>query len=88
MKDWLIFIFFLGRFTAQAEKRTSIIIVSPIIDFCSVIISCGVIQSLFSEIEKKSIINFENHLGEAFDIPKNTNDGEKIFSGILERADS
>ena len=88
MKDWLRFLFFLGRFTAQAEKKTSIIIVSPIIDFCSVIISCGVIQSLFSEIEKKSIINFDDHLGEAFNFPKNTNEGEKIFSGILERADS
>ena len=27
-------------------------------------------------------------MGEAFNFPKNTNDGEKIFSGILERADS
>jgi len=87
MKDWLRFLFYFGRFHGGYEKSISSIIVSPMIDFCSAVISCGIIHEKFSEIETENIINFQDCIGEAFNFPKNTNDGEKIFSGILESAD-
>ena len=86
MKDWIKFLFDTGEFAVNYQGKIQLFIVSPHIDFCSVILSSGILHSKYSKISREQVNDFENHIGESFFFPS-PSDSMKHFKGVLERID-
>ena len=85
MKDWIKFLFFAGEFSVNHKDKIELFIISPQIDFCALILSGGILHSKYSGMDQEQIVDYENHIGESFIFPTNTDDGIKLYTGILEK---
>ena len=85
MKDWIKFLFFTGEFSVNHRDKIELFIISPHIDFCALILSSGILHSKYSGMDQEQIVDYENHIGESFIFPTNTDDGIKLYTGILEK---
>ena len=85
MKDWINFLFFTGEFSVNHKDKIELFIISPQIDFCALILSSGILHSKYSSLDQEHIFDYENHIGESFIFPANTDDGMKLYTGILEK---
>ena len=72
MKDWIKFLFFAGEFSVNHKDKIELFIISPQIDFCALILSGGILHSKYSGMDQEQIVDYENHIGESFIFPTNT----------------